>query len=832
MSVRSLKGGRYEIREILDQGGMGVVYRCFDTVVRREVALKTIRGTPEKLALEMFYKECKVLAGMSHPNIVEIFDIGELEEPGGAKPYFVMPLLGGTTLEALIRGSGRRLTVERTVEILCQTCRGLQAAHERGLVHRDIKPANIFVLKDDAVKIIDFGVAHIAESQTTTTAKGTLFYMAPEQIERKPPTPLSDIFALGVVAWQTLTGRRPFEGATDTEVANAILNRIPPPASELNPAVNTALSQVIHKAMAKQPWRRFGSAREFAEALQKAARNEALEIFDPERIRPRMERAGRAFEQGDYQFASEILGELEAEGYLDPGITLLRRQIDHAIRRKTVTQLLESARTRMEEEEFPLALQKVQEALELEPHSVDALALKSRIERHRSQRQVDEWLRLARRHLDGFGFAHAREAIQNVLQLDATDSRALELLGEAQRREQECLKLLEEKHKLYEEALNAYERAELSTAMSRLERVLELDRKAPEMTTGRGSTYQQMYNRVRSERDAMMNGYAEARRSLGDGDFDKARGVSEQFLKKYPGQALFQALQFEIEEQRRQQLSAYIVETGRRVEAEVDLDRRVEILREAAGRFPEEEHFQRALRLVRDKRDLVHSIEARARYLEEQGQFADALGQWEILRTIYPQQPGLAFELERVARRRDQQARADAKGRWVEELDRYLASGEHQRALDLLPAAMGEFPADPELAELEKLARQGLERASASLALLEKGKAACDAGRFEEGMGWLRQAYQADSRNPVVRAVLVEVLVRQAREVMEAETARAADMLDAALNLDPGNAPARSLRAQVEDRIREQAVEECVARARQLQAAGDLAGALDRKSVV
>src|SRR5580765_7747758 len=128
--------GRYEVREILGKGGMGLVYRAYDTVIRREVAVKTLLDLPEPAALQLFYKECDVLASMSHPNIIEIFDIGEFEEEGQRKPYFVMPLLPGRTLDHLIRNAGHRLTVERTVEIISQTCRGLQAAHERGLVHR------------------------------------------------------------------------------------------------------------------------------------------------------------------------------------------------------------------------------------------------------------------------------------------------------------------------------------------------------------------------------------------------------------------------------------------------------------------------------------------------------------------------------------------------------------------------------------------------------------------------------------------------------------------------------------------------------------------------
>src|SRR5579864_4166324 len=238
MPVRRKITDRYETLDILGKGGMGLVYKAYDAVVQREVALKTLRDSPSKLALDLFRKECGVLASMSHPNIVEIFDIGEFNEEGAVKPYFVMPLLPGVTLDQLIRTSSQRLSVDRTVEIMLQTCRGLHAAHERGLVHRDLKPNNIFVMPDDSVKIIDFGVAHMADLHATMTVKGgTLLYMAPEQIEMKPASPSSDIFALGVVAYETLTGRRPFGFSTEQEIIEAILHYIPPPASEVNPSI-------------------------------------------------------------------------------------------------------------------------------------------------------------------------------------------------------------------------------------------------------------------------------------------------------------------------------------------------------------------------------------------------------------------------------------------------------------------------------------------------------------------------------------------------------------------------------------------------------------------
>jgi eukaryotic-like serine/threonine-protein kinase len=362
------------------------------------VALKTLRDIPQPTSLQLFYKECDVLASMSHPNIVEIFDIGEFEEEGGKRPYFVMPLLPGKTLDKLIKTESHRLTLERSVDIISQVCRGLQAAHERGLVHRDLKPSNIFVMQDDSVKIIDFGIAHMNDGHSTMGQKGTLLYMSPEQIEMKPLSASSDIFSLSVVCYEALTGRQPFRGARDEEIVAAILHQVPPPAYELNPAVGQAISRVIHKGMAKQPWHRFSTARDFADTINKALRNEPIEYFDSSRLRPRLQRCTKAVEDGDYQFAGELLSELDAEGHIDTDIGLLRAQLDKAVRQKTIAQLMESAHARYEEQEDPLALQKIQEILQLDPQNVTALSLKNKIENRRSEHQIDNWYRLKMQH--------------------------------------------------------------------------------------------------------------------------------------------------------------------------------------------------------------------------------------------------------------------------------------------------------------------------------------------------------------------------------------------------------------------------------------------------
>ncbi|MEO7649743.1 MAG: protein kinase, partial [Bryobacteraceae bacterium] len=519
MSSTGKLRSRYELKEVISKGGMGVIYKAHDTLMKREVALKTILDIRSPSAAEMFRKEWALQASVIHPNVVEIYDIGDFEEDGVSKPYFVMPLLPGLTLGQLIRSSSHRLTVERCIDIICQTCRGLQAAHEKGLIHRDLKPSNIFVMDDDSVKIIDFGIVHSEDGAATDGMKGTLPYMAPELLQMKQPSTVTDIFALGAVSYEALTLRRAFQGATDAETSKAILYSNPPPASEINKSVSQMIGRVVHKAMAKQPWHRYSTPREFGDTLAKALRNEPIEFFDPAKVAPRVERASRAFERGEYQVAAEMLSELEGEGHIDQEITHLRRQIEQATRQVNIRQLLESSRRFFEEEEYSLALRKIQEALQLDPNDSSALALKGEVETKRREKKIDEWSQLARRHLDNNAFPHARSAIQSLLELKANDTSALEMMAEIDRREQDFDRVRGEKSALYDTAVDAWQRGDVTAALSRLERWALLTQNAPDTDGARLLSCQNFYNQVRSEHEAIKNSYDEARKQLADGNF-------------------------------------------------------------------------------------------------------------------------------------------------------------------------------------------------------------------------------------------------------------------------------------------------------------------------
>jgi eukaryotic-like serine/threonine-protein kinase len=819
---------RYQVKaKPLGQGGMGVVYTAYDIITKRDVAVKTMRGTLSPEALELFSKEWSVLARVSHPNIVDILDTGEFEQDGERKPFFVMPLLPGATLERLIETASTRLTVERIVGIAAQTCRGLQAAHEHGLVHRDLKPSNIFVMDDDTVKIIDFGVVHLAGAESIKGIKGTLQYMAPEQVAMKGASAASDIFSLGVVCYQALTGRKPFARKTEAETVDAVMRYIPPPVCELNPLVSQIVSRVIHKAMAKAPWHRFSTAREFSETLQKALNGQPIERFDREKIQPRIDRAKKAQLEGDYQFVSEILTELEAEGNIDPEMTVLRIQLDQGIRQKSIRQLLDSARVRLEEDEFPLALQKIQEVLGIDPDNADALHLRKQIEKQSGERQTENWFQLAEQHLHNHSFGQARQALSEILKLNARDNRAREMLSELDRQEQEINRLHAEKEQLYQSAVTCYQHGEVSSALSKLERVLELHRQSPDSAIpDRDAQYQSFYNQIRTEKDAARSSYAEGRRYLTDKNFGKALALCEDFLKKSPGDPMFQALKLETEEQQRQEQSAFIAEVARREEGEADLDRRVNILKEAVERYPDEPHFQKSLRLVKERRDLVNSIVGKARQYEERGQYNEALSQFDILRNIYAQYPGIEFESERLKRRRDEQVREEAKSRWVEQIDRNIGAGDYAKAWDLVRTASSEFLNDGELSGLERLVQQALERAAEADEWLQRGQKLCFDREFGEGLEALRKAASLDNRNAVIRAALLNALVEQARALLSQDWRAAEPLIEEALNIDSGHPLAKSLQGLVLDYKRQEILNDCVSQVREMQAQGDLSGAL------
>lgn len=266
------KAGRYEIVGELGRGAMGVVFRATDPVIGRSVAVKTIRLTEEGTGLSRaellsrFQTEARAAGLLTHPNIVVVYDAGE--ENG--LYYITMELVDGKSLQALLDG-GHAFPVPRVLRILEQTCSALQFAHERNIVHRDIKPANLMLTADDTVKVTDFGTAKILQMgtvQQTTHVMGTPSYMSPEQVKGRPVDGRTDIFSLGVVMYEMLTGEKPFPGQSITTVIYKIVNEDPIPPRQLNPSLHPGLNDIVLRALAKEPEERYQSCRELLEDLR------------------------------------------------------------------------------------------------------------------------------------------------------------------------------------------------------------------------------------------------------------------------------------------------------------------------------------------------------------------------------------------------------------------------------------------------------------------------------------------------------------------------------------------------------------------------------------
>ncbi len=264
--------GKYEIRHEIGRGAMGVVYEGYDPMIKRIVALKTIRadqlaGADSANVIARFRREAQAAGRLSHPNIVPIYEFGE-----DAGTWFIaMECISGRELKQSFEAN-ERFTTADIVRIMSQVLDALDYSHRQGVIHRDIKPANIFLLPDGVVKVADFGIAHIETSNLTQVGAvmGTPSYMSPEQIMGLPVDGRSDLFSAGVILYQFLTGERPFAGSATTTMQK-VLKEDPLPPSSLNVQAPAGMDAVVRKALAKRPEDRFPTAHEFAAAIRAAA---------------------------------------------------------------------------------------------------------------------------------------------------------------------------------------------------------------------------------------------------------------------------------------------------------------------------------------------------------------------------------------------------------------------------------------------------------------------------------------------------------------------------------------------------------------------------------
>src|SRR4051812_49021856 len=283
-ALGTLIGGRYRLDAMIGRGGMSTVYRAFDTVLERPVAIKLMHReiAADSDQLERFRREARSVAQLNHPHVVTVIDAGEEpssdgQNPGDGCPYIVLEYVEGETLKDVIRREGP-LEVPQAIAYAIEIARALGAAHERQIVHRDVKPHNVLLSGEGGAKITDFGIARTLTEEGLTMAGrvlGTTDYVSPEQALGHPVTGQSDLYSLGVVLYEMLTGEVPFHGQTPVAVAMKHVREDPPDVQLRRPELSAATASVVDRALAKDLARRYPDAETMARDLEDVLAMEA-----------------------------------------------------------------------------------------------------------------------------------------------------------------------------------------------------------------------------------------------------------------------------------------------------------------------------------------------------------------------------------------------------------------------------------------------------------------------------------------------------------------------------------------------------------------------------
>lgn len=426
------KIGKYDILSAIGKGSMGVIYKGKDPVIERLVAVKTIRfdsslfRVDKETAINRLLLEAKAVGKLSHPNIVTVYDAGEYQ----GLYYIAMEYLEGTELHNILSTTSRPLSLKFSLDIATQMCKGLYYAHVNKIIHRDIKPGNIMILKSGTVKVMDFGIAILADSNLSLTHAGKTLgspsYMSPEQIMGGRLDQRSDIFSAGVVFYEMLTHEKPFRGKNIGEVAFKITNNQPAPPSSINPKIPEELDEVILKALEKEVDKRFETCEDFRIALEgiKKSLNETSEIDDPYKkfqVFKKRRNIVKELSQRIYEASNktlDIFSKLKKAVFISLIVTLLMSlistpfmigKIQDNIAKGKETRLLRSANDLYSQGKINDALENYKKVYENNPENKDALIglAKSYNKQGDIQQSIESYKKLI--EIDSLNLTHYNE---------------------------------------------------------------------------------------------------------------------------------------------------------------------------------------------------------------------------------------------------------------------------------------------------------------------------------------------------------------------------------------------------------------------------------------
>jgi eukaryotic-like serine/threonine-protein kinase len=647
--------GKYEVIELLGRGGMGMVYRASDRQLNREVAIKTVTegltGDPEML--QRFYHEAAKTGALKHPNIVILYDLGEQD----GFPYIVMEYLSGDPLDRLIQ-SGRPLALAFKLKIIEQVCYALGYAHRNDVIHRDVKPGNVIVQPDGVTKLLDFGIARQEKSDGHLTRTGhvigTIQYMAPERLKNEAFDGRSDIFSVGIMMYQLLTGQLPFTG--DYSIVQKILAEKHPPLSDFLHNYPPALDVILDRSLAKSPEDRYATADEMASEVSSVA-----DELKKEQVAEWTQQVERLVQEEQYTSARDILLQLLKVDSQNTGarqlLVVVQQNLSSRQRAEQIRQLRSQAEDAASDKRYEEAIAHLQEVCKLDPANAEpAQLLQTFRQKKRQREQVESYLREADSARSRGDLEAAQAVIARALEVDRDDSRvraahvALARLIEEVARQKKARQLMEA-------ARNEISARHFTAAIDLLAEVEHVDASNPELipllAAAKSGREQEQRRRILEQ---LQN---EISLATGAEDFARAFELVEQSLQRMPGEPTLLRFKGELTRQIRD------AELRRRI------DQTVKRCRELVETSP-----QAALQLVRDE---LRDLPGNERLL--------ALRSSIDLRML-------------------EQTQEKSRAQYLAQAHDALSSGDYAGALTLLETCQKEGAFSPEIAELMDFARQ------------------------------------------------------------------------------------------------------------------------------
>lgn len=524
------KLGKYQILGELGTGAMGIVYRGEDERLGRLVALKTMNAdvASDPNLVKRFYREAQAAAKLTHPNIVTIY---EIDESNGI-PFIAMEFLEGDNLQKLI-ANRHDLPLLKKLQIIIDSCKGLEHAHQAGIVHRDVKPANIVVLKNGQVKIVDFGIARLGASAMTQTGVvlGTIMYMSPEQVQGQPVDQRSDIFSLGVVLYELLSYHTPFPGEDVPSILFKILNEPPEPITQFIPQCPAQLEQIIHRALAKDREQRYQTNEDFGFDLQRVAdglKRETEEVY--------LDQGKRSLQAGDFTVAKESLQKvLEIDSSNEVAKALLaevRDRVQSVQRGQKIEQNLQQVKEALDAKQYDDAVTLIDEALRLDPNHQELKQFRQiAVEQRQRTEKIRRHLERAEKLSAEADLQRAKEELEAVLAIEPKNATAVMMLDSV-RKELTQQERLRQVRQCVEGARAHLASKNFSKALELLDKARELDQFNIEVEAltklVRGSQEKE------EKRQLLVQRLGEIEDSLTQGKLDVALASAEKALHEFP----------------------------------------------------------------------------------------------------------------------------------------------------------------------------------------------------------------------------------------------------------------------------------------------------------